>query len=132
MRRALALLPALVLAACATAEVGTKARAELLDKDQTIGGFADLDGIRPWDGTIVKLGAFGSERPGEWVSLDVWPVLGFGAGPIGARLQILPLEFGGGFGYYTPVQVAEAIKAAQAWQSRYDVRLAMTDHWRGS
>lgn len=120
MRTRIAALPLLMLvAACTSARVSTTPSGEFLDRDGPIDGFASFDGIRPYDGNIVTLGIFGSERPGEWLSLGIWPLFDIGIGPIGARAQILPLEFGGGVGWYTPVSRREAEEAAhQAHGSR--------------
>jgi hypothetical protein len=84
MRSQIVALPLLLLvAACTTARVGTRPAGEFLDRDSEIDGFATFDGIRPYDGDVVTLGIFGSQRPGEWLSLGVWPLFDLGVGPIG-------------------------------------------------
>lgn len=67
-----------------------------------------LCGIRPYDGDIIEAHIFGGnpDRPGEVLSLDVWPLAGIGIGVIGARLQILWLEAAAGIFFHHPKPVA--------------------------
>jgi hypothetical protein len=109
-----------VAAGCASAEIGTRKKADLLDDDRRFGAFAGLDGMSTYDGRIVTAGVFGSDRPGEWLNLGVWPVFDVGLGPIGLRGQVLPLEFGIGALWYTPEPRAAASEAARTWHSRQE------------
>ena len=55
------------------------------------------------DTRFIRGGLLGSAtRPGEWVSLDVWPLFGVGVGLAGARIQVLPFEVGAGILWYEP------------------------------
>jgi len=60
-----------------------------------IKGYATHKEMRAYNGTIVSLSTFNdARRPGELLSVDLWPLAGAGIGPIGARLRILPFGIG--------------------------------------
>lgn len=68
-----------------------------------INGYATHKEMRGYDGTILKLSTFDdTERPGELLSVDLWPLAGIGIGPLGARVRILPFGFGFGTIAYDP------------------------------
>ena len=65
--------------------------------------YAGYSGIDEWDGNILNLGLFsGTARKGEFFSLDIWPLGGFGVGIAGARVRVLPFEMGAGVLFYQP------------------------------
>jgi hypothetical protein len=65
--------------------------------------YAGYSGVDEWDGDIIKLGLLGGHgRDGEIFSLDIWPLGGVGIGLAGARVRILPIEFGAGALFYKP------------------------------
>ena len=65
--------------------------------------YGTVCGIRPYDRTFFKANVFDfSNCDGELVSFEVWPVVGVGAGLVGARVQLLPIEFGLGTLFYAP------------------------------
>ena len=58
----------------------------------------------PNDGKILRIGLWHmDERPGEIVSLDVWPLVGFGVGLVGVRAHVPPFNTGVGEIWYQPV-----------------------------
>lgn len=66
--------------------------------------YATHQAWRRWNGNVVEFGAFGgTERKGEFLSLDVWPLFGVGVGAIGARVRVLPIEIGFGTLFYEPL-----------------------------
>jgi len=76
-------------------------------------GYATHTEMRGYDGTILTFATFSdAERPGELLSLDLWPLAGIGIGPIGARVRVLPFGIGFGAIAYDPhPQPAVAKKA---------------------
>ncbi len=54
-------------------------------------------------GSLVNVGVLrNTARPGEVVSVDVWPLFGVGVGVLGARASVLGLEVGVGSLFYDP------------------------------
>jgi len=63
------------------------------------------EALHDWDGNILDASLFGTgERKGELAMIDLWPFVGVGVGPIGARIRVLPIELGLGIGFYAPSQ----------------------------
>ena len=60
-----------------------------LAMDGWVTGYAAIPGIRPYDGTIIRLDIF---EDCELIMAEVWPLAEAGIGFVGARLRILPLE----------------------------------------
>ena len=67
------------------------------------------------DTRFIRGGLLGrATRPGEWVSLDVWPLFGVGVGLAGARIQLLPFEVGAGTLWYEPRPRVKAKKPPES------------------
>lgn len=94
-----AVLIAPLFTGCISLTVGTSKETTGLEMNGPATGFADLNGIRPWDGTILRAHLLDD---GELISLGVWPLAEVGIGLIGARAQVLPLEAGVGMLFYSP------------------------------
>ena len=97
-----AALLGLTLAGCGSMDVRT-------DGDYKIGfegplqGYMNTGDIPAYGGEVLSLGWLGgAERSGDVVSMDLWPIGGFGVGLIGARVNILWLDLGLGTGFYDP------------------------------
>lgn len=74
-------------------------------------GYASHKEMRNYDGTILELSTFcDAERPGEIVSVDLWPLAGIGVGPLGMRLRLLPFGMGFGTIAYDPRPQPELVK----------------------
>ncbi|MGQ9590431.1 MAG: hypothetical protein ACUVYA_09085 [Planctomycetota bacterium] len=85
--------------------VGTRSDPGRLDVSGLAGGYVSVNGIRPYDGTIVAVDIFRkSSRSDEFevASVEVWPVLALGVGLVGARAQLGPLDAGFGVLGYRP------------------------------
>lgn len=94
---------ALLATGCVSLQVGTAPTPARLQVSGLASGYVSLAGLRPYDGTILDMGLFNmAERPGELVSLDLWPVFGFGVGVVGARAHLLMLDVGLGVLWYQP------------------------------
>jgi len=66
-------------------------------------GYASYKEMPAWDGTFLKIATFDdSERPGEFLTLDIPFLAGVGIGPIGVRIRILPFALGVGTIAYDP------------------------------
>ena len=91
------------LTGCLSVQIGSKDSTKV-KSDGLVDGYMACNGIRPFDGTIIDadLLSSGSERWGELLSLDVWPIGGFGISFIGARVKLLPFEAGFGMFGYSP------------------------------
>lgn len=88
---------------CMTLKVGTDNGSPPLEVSGLADGYVSLNGIRPYDETIVQASILNwSSRPGELASLDVWPLAGLGVGLVGARFQLLFLDVGLGALIYRP------------------------------
>jgi hypothetical protein len=71
--------------------------------NRLVNAYFSCNGVRPYNGTIVEVGALGTpNRWGDIVSVDIWPLGGFGVSPIGGRIKVLPLEAGFGTLGYEP------------------------------
>jgi len=71
--------------------------------------------MRNYDGVILKITTFNdTERPGEILFADLWPIAGIGIGPVGCRIRLLPFGLGFGTLAYDPrpttAQAAKALK----------------------
>jgi hypothetical protein len=94
---ALALAP--LLTGCISLTIGAQPGTTGLKMNGPATGYADLNGIRPWDHTILRAHLLDD---GELVSLGIWPLAEVGIGFVGARAQILPFEAGVGTLLYSP------------------------------
>ena len=102
----LAMVATAALTGCLSLELEVEAENGELEMEGLANGFAGLDGIRPWDGTLMELNTFGEcDSDGEIISLGVWPLTEVGVGLVGARVQILPVELGVGTLFYEPESV---------------------------
>ncbi len=91
------------LAGCVSLEVGTEKSPSRLEMKGLASGYGSLDGLRPYDGKILRFGLLSeSERDGEIASIDVWPLAGVGVGVLGARVRLLLLDLGVGTLWYQP------------------------------
>lgn len=85
--------------------VGTRGDPGRIDVSGLAGGYVSVNGIRPYDGTIIALDVFRKSprsREFEVASVEVWPVLALGVGLVGARAQLAPLDAGIGVLGYRP------------------------------
>jgi hypothetical protein len=99
---AAAALLALPLAGCLSIKAGNGPGAALVRLDGPVQ--AHVAGGPPARGSsYVNVGVLrGTQRDGELVSVDVWPLFGLGVGVVGARASILGLEIGVGSLFYDP------------------------------
>ncbi len=95
---------ACLLAGCLSVNVGTDCEGSSGVKvGGLVSGVVDLNGIAPYDGTLIRLGILtNTPRKGELVGLDIWPLAGVGIGFVGARVQLLPIQVGVGALCYEP------------------------------
>ena len=57
-----------------------------------------------WNGNVVELGLFDeAERNDEFLSFDLWPLVGVGVGFVGARVRVLMFEVGAATLCYDPL-----------------------------
>jgi len=90
-------LSPLLCSGCFSLSVGTKSEPSQLEMSGLADGYAKVDALPEYNGTIFKVGLFSeSNREGEWASIDLWPLGGVGVGFVGARVRILFLEVAGG------------------------------------
>ena len=95
------LIIAVALTGCVSLEVGTETSPSRLEIKGLANGYASLNGLRAYDGKILRFGLLSkSEREAEVVSFDLWPLAGAGIGVVGARLRVLPLDMGVGALWY--------------------------------
>ncbi|GEM_PF-1399317 len=88
---------------CISLRIGTSPGRPGAQVSGLVNGYATLDGLHRYNGTIFQFGLFDmSERPGEILSADLWPIAGFGVGLVGARIRILMLDMGLGVLWYDP------------------------------
>ena len=100
----LACVSASLILGCSV-RVGTRTDSKGIDVSGLAGGYASVNGIRPYDGTILELALFEeSHRSGEFevASVELWPLAGLGVGLAGARAQLLFLDVGLGVIAYKP------------------------------
>ena len=85
------------MSGCLSVQVGSKESSKVKTSG-LVDGYVACNGIRPYDGIFIDADALsqGSERWGDLLSLDVWPIGGVGISFIGARIKILPFEAGFG------------------------------------
>lgn len=82
---------------CLSISIGPKSQPSELEISGLADGYATVGAFPEYDGTIFKAGIFsGSNRDGEWASVDLWPLGGVGVGFVGARVRVLFLEVAGG------------------------------------
>ena len=102
------LLACLGQSGCLSLDIGVDAEPPQLNARGLVNGHFTATGLEEYDGRILKAGLFGdSARPGEIASLDIWPIGGVGAGLIGGRIRVLPLEMGLGVLSYDPKPVVQ-------------------------
>ncbi len=106
VRRLLAPLAALACAApgCVHMSAGFEQSPDRFEIDGPGVIYATADAWPRWNGNLIELGLLTeSERDGELLSLDVWPLFGFGVGIVGARVRVLMLEFGAATLFHDPL-----------------------------
>jgi len=97
----LIVLASLLAASCVHIRLGSDE--EFFEVDSLVNVHASLNGLDGYDGTILDIGLFTSRNGrSEIFSAQVGPFLGAGIGIVGARVQILPFEFGVGSLFYDP------------------------------
>ena len=104
--RLLAPLAALSLAApgCIHVSAGFEEGPDRFEIDGPGVIYATADAWPRWNGNLLELGLFNqSERDGELVSLDLWPLFGVGVGVVGARVRVLMFEFGAATLFHDPL-----------------------------
>ena len=106
MRAAILLFAACVLvfaAGCLSISIGTESRPERFQVEGLASGYLTASALGPYDGTFFDFGLFHkTQRPGEIVSVDLWPIVGAGVGVVGARVRLFAIEFGLGALFYHP------------------------------
>lgn len=66
-------------------------------------GYVSVVDLPAYEDTVIRFGIFDmTDRPGEIISLDIWPLAGAGVGILGAWARVLVLEAGGGVLWYQP------------------------------
>ena len=104
------MLGCLGLSGCLTLKVGAKSEPPQIKARGLVNAHFTATGFEPYGGHVLKAGLFGdSNRAGEIVSLDVWPIAGVGVGLVGARVRLLPLEMGVGVLGYDPKPVVKVV-----------------------
>jgi len=110
-------LSVLILGGCVAVRVGTQEEESALRVEGLANGYVSLNGIRPYNGTLLELGLLtGSKRSHafEVVSAEVWPVVGLGVGLAGVRVQLLFLDVGVGVLAYKPAPPDWSEKSPEA------------------
>jgi hypothetical protein len=105
--------------------VGARPDSKGIDVSGLAGGYASLNGIRPYDRTIMDLALFESSRRSkefEVASLEVWPLVGLGVGLAGARVQLLFLDVGLGVIAYDPEAPQWPEESAESAQKGEETR----------
>jgi len=100
--------------------VGARSDSKGIDVSGLAGGYASLNGVRPYDGTIMEIAVCEHSRRSkefEVASLEVWPLLGLGVGLAGARVQLLFLDVGLGVLAYDPEAPQWPEKSAESAQN---------------
>jgi hypothetical protein len=91
------------LTGCASLTVGTDRNPPQLKSKGILNGYMACNGFRPYDGKILEAGILSdNDRWGDMVSLDIWPIGGFGVSFIGAKMKLLPFDIGLGVLGYNP------------------------------
>jgi hypothetical protein len=99
---AAAVLLALPLAGCLSIKAGNGPGAAVVRMDGPVQAHVSA-GPPARSSSAVNVGVLrGTQRDGELVSVDVWPLFGVGVGILGARASILGLEVGVGTLFYDP------------------------------
>jgi hypothetical protein len=102
---------ALTIASGCSLKLGVEKESAAIRMRGLADGYASLNALRPYDGTLVEAGILGaSGRGGEIVALDVWPIAGAGVGIAGGRLRLLFAEVGLGILFYSPRPESGEIK----------------------
>jgi hypothetical protein len=84
---------------CVHVNVGTES--EFFDVDSPVSAYGTVDALEDWDGDVLDMGVFSDHRGrNEIFHLELGPLFGFGVGFVGARVRVLPLEFGAGSLFY--------------------------------
>ena len=92
-----------MLTGCLSLQIKANERPLRLDMEGLASGYVSYSGIRPWDGTIVDFGLLSNaKQDNELISLEVWPLVEVGAGLVGMRLKVLPIDMGLGVLFYQP------------------------------
>ena len=92
---------------CASVTVGTDKNPPQLKSQGALNGYMACNGFRPYDGKILEAGILSdTDRWGNLVSVDLWPIGGVGVSFIGAIIKLLPFEFGLGVLGYDPKPVS--------------------------
>lgn len=92
-----------LLCSCVSVKVGARSEPSRLQFEGLGTAYAAISGIRPYDGTIIRLNVVSEENyDGELAAIEIWPVCELGIGLIGARLHVLPVEIGAGILFYDP------------------------------
>lgn len=90
------------LLGCVSIKAGNGAGASLVRMDGPVNAHVAA-GPPVRAGSLVNVGVLrNTARPGELVSVDVWPLFGVGVGVVGARASVLGLEVGIGTLLYDP------------------------------
>lgn len=99
---------AVPLLGCVSIKAGNGPGASLVRMDGPINAHVAA-GPPARTGSLVNVGVLrNTARPGEVVSVDVWPLFGVGVGVVGVRASVLGLEVGIGSLFYDPQPPAAA------------------------
>lgn len=91
------------LSSCVSVKVGARSEPSRLQFEGLGTAYAAISGIRPYDGTIIRINVVSEENgDGELAAIEIWPLCEMGIGLVGARLHILPVEIGAGILFYDP------------------------------
>ena len=95
-------LAATSLSACSTLNVNLHSTPPEFP-EATFDLHGTTEALGDYDGDIIDASFLGTgARKGELAMIDIWPFVGVGVGPLGARIRILPIEIGVGLGFYAP------------------------------
>ena len=99
---------ALLAAGCTSVRTGPKLYQKGFRYEGKLGGYLSYTDLRGYDGEVLQLDFLNSEQqPGEVFNFDVWPIGGFGLGPIGARGHLFWIGGGMGTLWYIPDSVGK-------------------------
>lgn len=100
---------------CMTVRLGTNSDRNMIEMNGLGSAYATLSGIESYDGTIIEAHLIDSPgQTGELIGLKIWPLGEAGAGLVGARLKLLPLDLGAGILFYEPHPAGPCLRSEES------------------